>query len=217
MNTKDWHNDMNDIYSLQEILRTRAICEAENKYILFHGTDIYFSEINLDKPKNTSDFGKGFYLTNILEQAVVWAGNRRRQKIIAEYSDMVIPNFKSAYVLKYELSFDKLEKLNLNVKVFDRYTREWLDVILLGRRHLGANDVRVADIRNLLSEYDVIAGPMADNKLQAKLNDYEEEPYDRNKLLEKIQMERENYQIVFRTEKSLNALNRLGESYDMKF
>lgn len=211
---------MSDIYSLQEILKTRAICEDENKYILFHGTAIYFSKIDLDKPKATSDFGKGFYLTNILEQAVVWAGNRRRQVIIGEGtsdSQIVIPDFKSAYVLKYELSFDKLVKLNLNVKVFDKYTREWLDVILLGRRHLGVNDVRVADTGDLLTEYDVIAGPMADNSLQEKLNEYEEAPYDRDKLLEKIQMERENYQIVFRTEKSLNALNRLDESADMRF
>lgn len=206
---------MNEIALLSKILKTRAICEDENKYVLFHGTDSYFDEIDLNIPKTTSDFGKGFYLTNILEQAVVWAGNRRRQKIIAEkdiQGKISVSDVESAYVLKYELSFDKLAKLNLKIKVFHQYTREWLDAILLGRRHLDVNNDRVEDTRDLLLEYDIIAGPMADNSLQVKLNNYEEAPYDRNKLLQEIQMERENYQIVFRTEKSLDALSSLNES-----
>lgn len=220
VDTKDERGGMNDINSLYEILKTRATCEDENKYILFHGTSIYFSNIDLAKPKLTSDFGKGFYLTNILEQAVLWAGNRRREKIIASRDlsgKIIIPDFNSAYVLKYELSFDKLEKLNLKLKVFDKYNREWLDIILLGRRHLGIDDVKIENTEDILTEYDIIAGPMADNKLQFKLDDYEAAPYDREELLKEIQMERESYQIVFRTEKSLNALNRLNESFDMKF
>lgn len=211
---------MKEIDSLYEILKTRALCEDEDKYVLFHGTDIFFSEIDLDKPKTTSDFGKGFYLTNILEQAVVWAGNKRRQKMIAEknmHGKILIQDVINAYVLKYELSFDKLVNLDLKMKIFHRYSREWLDVILLGRRHLDPNDDRVEDSGNLLVEYDIIAGPMADNSLQAKLDNYEKAPYDRDKLLEEIQMGRENYQIVFRTPKSLDALSRLNESFAMKF
>lgn len=58
---------------------------------------------------------------------------------------------------------------------------------------------------------------MADNSLHAKLDNYEKAPYNRDKLLEEIQMEKENYQIVFRTSKSLDALSRLNESFAMKF
>lgn len=219
---------MNEIDSLYEILKMRALYEEEDRYILFHGTNIYFKEIDLNKPKETSDFGKGFYLTNILEQAVVWAGTRRRQTIVAERNDnglIPIQEIESAYVLKYELSFEELRKLNLNIKVFHQYNREWLDAILLGRRHLGVNDDIVEDTSSLLMEYDIIAGPMADNSLEKKINKYivaklykfVEEPYDRDKLLEEIQMERKNYQIVFRTKKSLGALSRLSDSFDMIF
>lgn len=59
--------------------------------------------------------------------------------------------------------------------------------------------------------YDIIAGPMADNSLNVKLNKYAKHPYDRDILLEEIKMVKENYQIVFKTKKSLNALQELEE------
>lgn len=200
---------------LYEILKTRATCESEDKYLLFHGTNILFSEIDLSKANATSDFGRGFYLTNILEQAVEWAGQRRRIQFDGELS--VREYLRSAYVLKYELSFDELKKHNMNLKVFSEYDREWLDIILLGRRHLDINDHEVEDVSNLLNEYDIIAGPMADNNLNAKLNRYARHPYDRNILLDEIKMVKENYQIVFKTTKSLNALKKLEDFAYIKF
>ena len=37
--------------------------------ILYHGTNIDFNDIDLDKCTPYKDFGKGFYLTDIREQA----------------------------------------------------------------------------------------------------------------------------------------------------
>ena len=37
--------------------------------ILYHGTNIDFSSIDLKKCKPNKDFGQGFYLTDIKEQA----------------------------------------------------------------------------------------------------------------------------------------------------
>ncbi len=200
---------MNEIRILHEILKTRATCESENQYLLFHGTNILFSEIDLSKANATSDFGGGFYLTNILEQAVEWAGKRRRIQFDGE---LVGRRFlDSAYVLKYEILLDKLKQYNMSVKVFDKYDREWLDTILLGRRHLDINDSEIENVSELLSGYDIIAGPMADNSLNVKLNKYAKHPYDRDILLEEIKMVKENYQIVFKTKKSLNALQELEE------
>lgn len=208
---------MSNVSALYKLLKTRAVCGDEDRYILFHGTNVYFSVIDLKKTKDTSDFGRGFYLTNILEQAVDWAGKRRRDKIVAERDSLnriVISHFGNAYVLKYELSFEELGKLNLNAKVFDKYSREWLDAILLGRRCLDKNDNRVEKPDEIFQEYDIITGPMADNSLKLKLDEYEWKvdnhvPHDRNELLEEIKMEKENYQIVFRTKKSLQAIKRL--------
>ncbi len=46
---------------------------------LYHGTDARFNNISLDKAKAFKDFGKGFYLTSIPEQAVEWARSRGDQ------------------------------------------------------------------------------------------------------------------------------------------
>lgn len=37
---------------------------------LFHGTNIDFKEIDFQKCKPNKDFGKGFYLTDIKQQAL---------------------------------------------------------------------------------------------------------------------------------------------------
>lgn len=45
--------------------------------ILYHGTYTDFQEIELDKCLPYKDFGKGFYLTDILEQADAMAKKSR--------------------------------------------------------------------------------------------------------------------------------------------
>lgn len=44
--------------------------------ILYHGTNIRFSNIDLSRSKDKRDFGKGFYTTTIFEQAEHWAKNQ---------------------------------------------------------------------------------------------------------------------------------------------
>ena len=39
--------------------------------ILYHGTNIHFNDIDLQKSNNNKDFGKGFYLSEDLKQAEV--------------------------------------------------------------------------------------------------------------------------------------------------
>lgn len=43
---------------------------------LFHGTNADFDKIDITKSNPWKDFGKGFYLTDIYEQAQRWAGER---------------------------------------------------------------------------------------------------------------------------------------------
>ena len=41
--------------------------------ILYHGTNVDFSEVDFAKSNKNKDFGCGFYLTDIFEQAQHWA------------------------------------------------------------------------------------------------------------------------------------------------
>jgi hypothetical protein len=40
---------------------------------LYHGTYLVIETINLSKCKNRTDFGKGFYLTDKIGTAQIWA------------------------------------------------------------------------------------------------------------------------------------------------
>lgn len=45
--------------------------------ILYHGTNMYFDKIDLSKCMPYKDFGQGFYLTNIREQAYDMAKRKK--------------------------------------------------------------------------------------------------------------------------------------------
>lgn len=85
--------------------------------ILYHGTYTDFQEIELDKCLPYKDFGKGFYLTDILEQADAMA--QKKSRIYGG----------SPIVQKYEFKEDVLTSGDLNVLVFEKPTKEWAEFI----------------------------------------------------------------------------------------
>ena len=81
---------------------------------LYHGTNIDFSEIDLSKCKPNKDFGQGFYLTNIEQQAEKQAVRRC--------------NFEGSgtpIVQTYEFNEGYLTDKNLNIKIFESMSEEW--------------------------------------------------------------------------------------------
>lgn len=57
--------------------------------ILYHGTYTDFQEIELDKCLPYKDFGKGFYLTDILEQADAMAQKKVENLWWLSYSSKI--------------------------------------------------------------------------------------------------------------------------------
>ena len=74
--------------------------------ILYHGTSMEFQTIELGKCRPYKDFGKGFYLTDIEEQAMKMA---EKKAIIFNGSPII---------LKYEFDEQILISGELNVKRF---------------------------------------------------------------------------------------------------
>jgi len=85
--------------------------------ILYHGgTDI------VDKPeiKHRStgrDFGAGFYCTDIRNQAEKWAKRQGRMRTQTPVLNI------------YEIDIESI-KQKLKLKMFDEYSREWLDLVI---------------------------------------------------------------------------------------
>ena len=90
--------------------------------ILYHGSNVEITKIDFDKCKPYKDFGRGFYLTNIKEQAVLMVKSKA-----ALFDGMPV-------VTIFEVDDDILDKDDLNTKVFSESpTIEWARFIVNNR------------------------------------------------------------------------------------
>lgn len=121
------------------------------KLIIYHGSDNIINNPRNDGGRKFSDFGKGFYATTNIEMAKSWAARRRD---------------KPAYVNKYIINVEGLNSLTFDLDIhwllFIAYNRG----LILNKEVKDILDKKYADI----SEYDVIIGPTADDRMFDTLN-----------------------------------------------
>ena len=102
-----------------------------NTDVVYHGSSVVVKKPVIIIGKTTKDFGYGFYITKIKEQAQKWAIRFKKFN-------------KSSIVNSYKFTLDN----KLKIKVFEDVTDEWLDFITAcryGKPHT----------------YDVVEGPIA--------------------------------------------------------
>lgn len=139
--------------------------------IVYHGgTDIITSpRANAGRPN--LDFGQGFYVTDIRQQATDWAqrvSNRR-----------MLPPILNVYTLDRETILN-----NYRCKIFTAYDGEWLDFIVdsrMGKRQWTA--------------FDYIEGGVANDRVIDTINLYMADLISRDKALEKLSEHRPNNQL----------------------
>lgn len=155
---------------------------------LYHGTNVDFHEIDLLKSKPNKDFGKGFYLSDDYSQAMNMA------KVKVEQLEAGIP-----VVMTYEVNEERMKELR--VLKFHEYSEEWAKFILLNRNnesHLPAHD------------YDIVIGPIADDKVGAQLWRYETQMIDLPTLVNNLRyMKGVTIQYFFGTQRAINLLKKL--------
>ena len=150
---------------------------------LYHGSWIEVSVPDLKHSRTDVDFGKGFYVTPIREQAVKWCGRFKRRG-------------KQGIVTSY--IFDDCAIQNLNVLKFDSYSEEWLDFILNCRREKDSSD------------YDIVMGGVANDKVFNTVELYFDHLIDKKEAINRLKYEKPNMQICFRTISVLETLRYEG-------
>ena len=92
------------------------------------------------------DFGPGFYLTDVYDQAVMWAHRRATER--------QLPAILNVYL------FDRENMLKeARVKVFEQYDKEWLNFIVACRKG-----------EPVWKEYDYIEGGVANDRVIDTVN-----------------------------------------------
>jgi len=90
---------------------------------VYHGRYTKIDEIDLAKGELNRDFGQGFYVTNIFEQAEFWAKRKgKRQKNNGEITEFTF--LESAFTSNY-----------LKTLRFKDYSEEWLDFVVKNRQN----------------------------------------------------------------------------------
>lgn len=86
--------------------------------ILYHGSNIVFDKIDLNKSKTNKDFGKGFYLSDNYEQAEKMA----QFKVVTLGGNVIVQSYEANDLI--------LDDDTLNIKIFTEYSKEWAEFIL---------------------------------------------------------------------------------------
>ena len=151
--------------------------------IVYHGSYLEINNPDLLHSREDVDFGKGFYVTPIKQQAVKWCSKFKRRG-------------KNGIVSVYK--WEGCEQGNLKILKFDSYSEEWLDFILMCRRKCDNSD------------YDIVIGGVANDKVFNTVELYFDNLIDKKEAIKRLKFEKPNMQICFRTDDALEKLKFEG-------
>lgn len=148
---------------------------------LYHGSLDIIENPKIILPNRRLDYGNGFYTTTSFLQAEEWAKRKMRQLV------------EVSYVNVYEV--DEKELKNLAVLKFDKPIDEWIDFVMKNRQD-----------ETFLHDYDVVYGPVANDRVYIQFSLYEQGFIDKETLLKELKVYDLVDQMLFHTKKSLACL-----------
>ncbi len=164
--------------------------------IVYHGSYREIVEIDLSKTVPNKDFGRGFYTTKNREQAETWA--RRR----GEHHGTL------GFVSEFDFNENAFLDVNYKTLRFSGYTEEWFDFVVSNRNRKIALPVH---------DYDIVEGPIADDDVFARVDEYLNGKLTKKNFLADLAQFPNSHQICFCTVKSLHSIERVKQAlYDIK-
>ena len=143
---------------------------------LYHSSNLIVEHPDILHSRKYLDFGRGFYLTSIYEQAVRYAQRFKRRG-------------QDAWLNVYEFSMN--EESKWNILRFDSYDKQWLDFVAQCR---DGQDV---------GEYDIVIGGIANDRVIITLDRYFAGEISQDDALGILKFEKPNIQYCIRSEKML--------------
>ncbi len=151
--------------------------------IVWHGGSVVVSKPDLVHSRKAVDFGVGFYVTPIREQAERWCEKRKRRS-------------GRAFLSCYE--YDETAAAALKVLRFDSYSEAWLDFIVSCRAE--------SDSTN----WDVVIGGVANDRVFDTLEAFFDGFATKAQTIDRLKLQSPNLQICLRTSAALSVLKFQG-------
>ena len=144
---------------------------------VYHASNFIIESPDIFHSRDFLDFGKGFYLTSLIEQA-------------KKYAQRFLYQGDKAYLNHYNLDENLDNKFN--IKEFGDYNEEWLDFVTLCR------------LGKLSSKYDMITGGIADDKVFNTVDLYFSGNISKEEALKRLKFIHPNHQICILNQDILN-------------
>lgn len=157
--------------------------------IVYHGSSEAVRRPDVLRSYRALDFGKGFYVTTVLEQAERWA--RRKADLIGG----------KAIVNQYQMSE---AVAGLRVKRFPDDLMEWIEFVC---------DCR--DGNPVYQQYDLIIGKVANDKVFRVVDMYHSGIWDRERALREIRAYPDYDQMAFITQEAIDRLLRFDRVWEV--
>lgn len=145
--------------------------------LVYHSSNQCFSSPDVAHSREALDFGKGFYVTRLKDQA-------------EKYANRFLRAGEDAYLHIFEYTPDT----ELRIKTFDAYDEEWLDFICSCRK--GGDNYK---------QYDIIEGGVANDKVFQTVDLYMAGVYNKEQALQNLAYEMPNNQLCFITQKAIDS------------
>jgi hypothetical protein len=163
--------------------------------ILYHGTGQKLGDIDFDRSRLRTDFGKGFYMSDKLGNARDWAVDRSS---ISE----------TPTVMRYDVSNNLFKDENVSQLWFTSPTIEWLNFVRDNRRKTTDND----EVKEPRHSYDVVSGPIANDKVAIAVDKYCRSKLSAEEALKEIKAIKNVYQLSMHTHLALSYIQAVSFS-----
>lgn len=156
---------------------------------VFHSSTAIIEHPDISFSRDYLDFGKGFYVTTLRQQAV-------------NYADRFLKRGKLAFLNEYV--WDENSTTQCKIKRFERYDEVWLDFIMSCRN---GNDN---------SLWDIVVGGIANDKVFRTIDLYFTKEITKDEALKRLIDERPNNQICFRNQEVIDKYVTFVKAEELK-
>ena len=143
---------------------------------VYHASSVIVERPDTEHSRSFLDFGPGFYVTTLEQQAI-------------DYGQRFIRRGREAWLNLYEMREDFAE---WKVLSFDAYNEAWLDFV---------SECRAGRIQG---DWDIVRGGIANDKVFRTLDLYFSGDISKHDALRRLVYEQPNYQLCFRTQQAID-------------
>ena len=157
--------------------------------VFYHGTNMIIGKIDLEKSRNRTDFGKGFYLSEKIGTAQDWATSRTELR------------GGTPTILSYDINDDVIK---LSGKRFEPFpTLEWLEFISLNRQSSSIN----SDKKEPRHDYHWVSGSIANDRIADVVDEYLAGEITTDEAINRARVLPQTYQLSLHTPNVINFIN----------